>query len=177
MALLAGIDVDHAFDVFDPKADDRLGMSLKYWDIYDKIALKNVAIELEFDAVTKIHFFERSLQGAYNIDAITFLQRIVPEAFKSMFRRVTVLGIVNHCSFADSYMVDPLFLEQDNHVFHHPRSSDNPPLGKGADLGPKNNVGLDKDFRAGGQVIQPAAEVNCLADGRQWGLVTYDGHF
>jgi hypothetical protein len=88
-----------------------------------------------------------------------------------------VIGIVNHRPFTDSDVVNASLLEQDNHVFQHPGSRDHSPLGIWADLSPKDNVGLYKGFRGGWDMIQPATEVNRLADGLQWGLVTDYGHF
>ena len=85
-------------------------MGLQDRQIDHKIALQNIAVEIEHHARAQIHFFKRALVNVDTFYAISFLQRRISKAVKRMRRSELVFGFGQHDALSDDNLIDAPFL-------------------------------------------------------------------
>ena len=66
-----------------------------------------------------------------------------------MGRRSHIPGVAGDHAFTNGNVANAAIHKQPDHVFHHSRGGDDPPLGKGCGPGPENDIGLDEYARTG----------------------------
>ena len=140
-----------------------------------QIAVQNIRVEVQGDAVSQIHRFERPLEDVDHVDPVSSFQGIISECLEGMGLGFAIFGILGDHALPDGNVVHSAFLEQDDHIFDNPRGGDDSPFGKGHRLGPEDDVGFNENPHAGPYLVQAAAQAYRLFYRFQGGLIANNG--
>ena len=154
VAFFSGIDIDHSFDILNPKADFCLVMGLEYRQIDHKVAVEDIGIEIEHYPGTKINLIKWPLKDVDVFDPITFFQEIITKGLKGVGRCLPILGGIRYHPLSNGDIIDPPFFEKDHHILYNAGGGDHAPFWKSYLLCPEDDVRLDKNLCIGGQMIQ-----------------------